>query len=61
MLAREGPALEGTYSAKALAAALAHARAAPAERVLFWLTFDGRWLDTGAVGARSNARRGAEP
>ena len=19
----------------------------PAERVLFWLTFDGRWLDTG--------------
>ena len=61
VLAREGPALEGTYSAKALAAALAHARAAPAERVLFWLTFDGRWLDTGAVGARSNARRGAEP
>ncbi|MEO6525339.1 MAG: pyridoxal-phosphate dependent enzyme [Gemmatimonadaceae bacterium] len=39
-----GPALEGTYSAKTLAAALAHARSAPAERVLFWLTFDGRWL-----------------
>jgi D-cysteine desulfhydrase len=39
-----GPALEGTYSAKALAAALEHARTAPDERVLFWLTFDGRWL-----------------
>ena len=39
-----GPPLEGTYSAKALAAALEHARRAPAERVLFWLTFDGRWL-----------------
>jgi 1-aminocyclopropane-1-carboxylate deaminase/D-cysteine desulfhydrase-like pyridoxal-dependent ACC family enzyme len=39
-----GPALDGTYSGKALAGALAHARAAPAERVLFWLTFDGRWL-----------------
>lgn len=40
-----GPSLEGTYSAKALAATLAHARASPDERVLFWLTFDGRWLD----------------
>jgi D-cysteine desulfhydrase len=40
-----GPSLEGTYSAKALAAALARARRFPAERVLFWLTFDGRWLD----------------
>lgn len=39
-----GPALEGTYSAKALAAAIEHARRAPDERVLFWLTFDGRWL-----------------
>jgi hypothetical protein len=39
-----GPALDGTYSGKALAGALAHARGAPAERVLFWLTFDGRWL-----------------
>ena len=39
-----GPSLEGTYSAKALAAALAHARSSPDERVLFWLTFDGRWL-----------------
>jgi hypothetical protein len=43
-----GPALEGTYSAKALAAALAHAQRAPAERVLFWLTFDGRWLASSA-------------
>jgi D-cysteine desulfhydrase len=60
VLAREGPALEGTYSAKALAAALAHARAAPAERVLYWLTFDGRWLDTGAIGRRSDAHRQAE-
>jgi len=39
-----GPSLEGTYSAKALAAALNHALARPDERVLFWLTFDGRWL-----------------
>jgi 1-aminocyclopropane-1-carboxylate deaminase/D-cysteine desulfhydrase-like pyridoxal-dependent ACC family enzyme len=61
LLARDGPALEGTYSAKALAAALAHARAAPAEHVLYWLTFDGRWLDTGAIGRRdSDASHGAE-
>ena len=60
VLARDGPALEGTYSAKALAAALAHARAAPAERVLYWLTFDGRWLDAGAIDRRnSGAHRGA--
>jgi hypothetical protein len=39
-----GPSLEGTYSAKAFAAALAHARKMPDERMLFWLTFDGRWL-----------------
>lgn len=41
-----GPLLEGTYSAKAFAAALARASRAPDERVLFWLTFDGRWLST---------------
>jgi 1-aminocyclopropane-1-carboxylate deaminase/D-cysteine desulfhydrase-like pyridoxal-dependent ACC family enzyme len=41
-----GPSLEGTYSGKALAAALARARTSPDERLLFWLTFDGRWLDT---------------
>lgn len=39
-----GPPLEGTYSGKALAAALARARGARGERILFWLTFDGRWL-----------------
>ena len=60
VLAREGPALEGTYSAKALAAALALARGAPSERVLFWLTFDGRWLDTSALGRRSAAFRGVD-
>jgi D-cysteine desulfhydrase len=61
VLARDGPALEGTYSAKAFAAALAHARAAPAKRVLYWLTFDGRWLDTVAVGRPdSGASHGAE-
>jgi D-cysteine desulfhydrase len=61
VLAREGPALEGTYSAKALAAALAHARGSPHERVLYWLTFDGRWLDAGATQRRdSGSYRGAE-
>ena len=61
VLAREGPALEGTYSAKALAAALAHARAAPGERVLYWLTFDGRWLDRRPAGGRSSGTlRGAD-
>ena len=54
VLAREGPTLEGTYSAKALAAALAHARAAPHERVLYWLTFDGRWLGANASTRRSS-------
>jgi len=39
-----GPPLEGTYSAKAFAVALARAQRSPDERVLFWLTFDGRWL-----------------
>ena len=49
-----GMSLDGTYSGKALAGALAHARRAPAERVLFWLTFDGRWL-----AARDDAREAA--
>lgn len=49
-----GPALDGTYSGKALAGALAYARRAPAERVLYWLTFDGRWL-----AARDDARETA--
>jgi 1-aminocyclopropane-1-carboxylate deaminase/D-cysteine desulfhydrase-like pyridoxal-dependent ACC family enzyme len=39
-----GPPLDGTYSAKAFGAALRLARRSPDERVLFWLTFDGRWL-----------------
>jgi 1-aminocyclopropane-1-carboxylate deaminase/D-cysteine desulfhydrase-like pyridoxal-dependent ACC family enzyme len=39
-----GPPLDGTYSAKAFGVALARAQHAPDERVLFWLTFDGRWL-----------------
>lgn len=39
-----GPPLEATYSGKAFGVALARARAAPDGRVLFWLTFDGRWL-----------------
>ena len=40
-----GPPLDGTYSAKTFARALARAREEPDQRVLFWLTFDGRWLD----------------
>jgi D-cysteine desulfhydrase len=39
-----GPMLESTYSAKAFSVALGRARRSPHERVLFWLTFDGRWL-----------------
>jgi D-cysteine desulfhydrase len=39
-----GPPLDGTYSAKAFAVALTDAQQAPDERILFWLTFDGRWL-----------------
>lgn len=42
-----GPKLDGTYSAKAFGVALARARRTPDERVLFWLTFDGRWLPRG--------------
>lgn len=40
-----GPGLDGTYSAKAFGHALARARGAPEDSVLFWLTFDGRWLE----------------
>jgi 1-aminocyclopropane-1-carboxylate deaminase/D-cysteine desulfhydrase-like pyridoxal-dependent ACC family enzyme len=39
-----GPRLDGTYSAKAFGIALSRARRMPDEGVLFWLTFDGRWL-----------------
>ena len=40
-----GPHLDGTYSAKAGGHALALAHRAPDGAVLFWLTFDARWLD----------------
>lgn len=40
-----GPLLDGTYSAKAFGHALALARRTPDGAVLFWLTFDARWLD----------------
>jgi D-cysteine desulfhydrase len=39
-----GPRLDPTYSAKAFGVALDRARRLPDERVLFWLTFDARWL-----------------
>ena len=42
-----GPRLDGTYSAKAFGNALGRARRVPDGRVLFWLTFDGRWMDAG--------------
>lgn len=45
-----GPTLEPTYSAKAFAVALARARHSPSrQKVLFWLTFDGRWLGSSEV------------
>jgi len=47
-----GPRLDGTYSAKAFGHALALARSAPRDSVLFWLTFDGRWLDGGNIAPR---------
>ena len=40
-----GPSLDGTYSAKAFGHALARAHGTPEDSVLFWLTFDGRWLE----------------
>lgn len=54
-----GPPLDATYSAKAFAVALARARGAPDERVLFWLTFDGRWLESRDDAARP--AHGASP
>ena len=44
LLAAGGPQLDGTYSGKAFGVALRRARELPAGEVLFWLTFDGRWL-----------------
>jgi D-cysteine desulfhydrase len=40
---RIGATLDSTYSAKACFAALVDRR--PRGRTLFWLTFDGRWMD----------------
>jgi D-cysteine desulfhydrase len=40
-----GVRLDGTYSAKAFAAALALARRGE-PRTLFWLTFDARWMQS---------------
>jgi D-cysteine desulfhydrase len=39
-----GPTLDGTYSAKAFGVALRNAHELPDQKVLFWLTFDARWL-----------------
>lgn len=44
LAAAGGPRLDGTYSAKSFGAALALARAAGDGSVLFWLTFDARWM-----------------
>jgi 1-aminocyclopropane-1-carboxylate deaminase/D-cysteine desulfhydrase-like pyridoxal-dependent ACC family enzyme len=54
LAASGGPRLDATYSAKALAIALDRARGAPDGSVLFWLTFDGRWLDPGAAASATN-------
>lgn len=42
-----GPRLDGTYSAKAFGHALARAQRTSDGGVLFWLTFDARWLGAG--------------
>lgn len=52
-----GPPLEGTYSAKAFAVALARARRLPDGRVLFWLTFDGRWLPSPSASTFTSSAR----
>jgi D-cysteine desulfhydrase len=44
MSSHDGPALDGTYSAKAFGVALRRAAGLPDGDVLFWLTFDARWL-----------------
>lgn len=46
-----GPMLDGTYSAKAFGHALARAGQARDGNVLFWLTFDGRWLEAPVEGS----------
>lgn len=52
LAAAGGPRLDATYSAKALASALELARETGDEDVLFWLTFDGRWIVDGDEGLR---------
>lgn len=47
---RGGLSLDATYSAKAYTAALAVARQSQGP-TLFWLTFDGRWLNSPHTGA----------
>ncbi|HEY2066537.1 MAG TPA: pyridoxal-phosphate dependent enzyme [Gemmatimonadaceae bacterium] len=49
-----GPPLDLTYSAKAFAVALDRARRSPDGRVVFWLTFDGRWLAGAGTGTGSD-------
>jgi D-cysteine desulfhydrase len=44
LAAAGGPSLDGTYSAKAFGVALRNATTSPDRGVLFWLTFDARWL-----------------
>lgn len=56
-----GPQLDATYSAKAFGVALQRARRAPDERVLFWLTFDGRWLARGHEVAAATRSRPSPP
>ena len=51
-----GPLLDGTYSAKSFGHALALARRSPDCAILFWLTFDARWL-----GAIADTPRGVCP
>ena len=47
-----GVALDATYSAKALSAALAITARESAGETLFWLTFDGRWMEKESPGFR---------
>lgn len=56
-----GPALEGTYSAKAFGVALERARRPTHGPVLFWLTFDGRWISDGTSSPPPAARRHSSP
>lgn len=61
LLAAGGPPLDATYSAKAFAVALALARGVPRQEVLFWLTFDARWLDDSEPSSRDSTPRLPRP